>query len=176
MKTIKLVLVVFGLSVYSGLIAQGVAGHRFVIEGADQAFEENLTKNASVAVRVPVRAARDFEKYFEGRSVRWLQYGDTLVARFNADSATVFLGYGKNGRRLYTVRSYSEKFLPRPVRHDVRTQFYDYRINLIYEVQIAPFRTKSYVIYISDDQHNVKVVRWSDAGLEMVKDSKRQKA
>ncbi len=176
MKTLRILLVVIGVAVYSGVSAQGTGGHVFLFEGADTSVSGEEANTAPAAYRVPIRAARHFEKNYEGVAVRWLQYGDTTVARFTADSATTFVAYSKSGHRLYSVRCYSEKFMPAAVRHEIRSQYYDYRINLVYELHTTPKRQKVYIVYASDDQHNLKVIRWSEDGLELVKNIKRQKS
>jgi hypothetical protein len=174
MKTLRFILLIL-VVVYGEASAQAISGHMFRIEGADTAVADDMLLNAPLASRVPVRAARDFEKHYEGMLVRWFQYGDTTVARFTADSATTFVGYGKSGHRIYTVKCFSEKFLPAAVRHDIRSQYYDYRINLVYQVRTGPNRPLVYIVYASDDQHNLKVIRWSEEGVELMKDIKRQK-
>jgi hypothetical protein len=131
--------------------------------------EQNLLK----PVKVNVRAARDFIKRFRQEQVNWYAKNDTSFAKFSNDSITTIAGYGKNGKWLYTVKNFSERLLPANLRHSVRSQYYDYKINIIYELQFPSNHEKVYIIYLYDLSGNHKIIRIYNDDITVVRQSGR---
>ena len=169
MKTLRLSILAAFVSASGVLFAQDPSRQDYAGDLAVTKVQEGLVANAPVPSRVPIRAARDFSKTFHGRSAKWRQSNDTSIATFVADSVTTYVGYGKSGRWLYTARCFSEWLMPKDIRHEVRSLYYDYRINLVYQLAYAQNRNKVYMIYLTDMNKNKMVVRWSENGIEVVK-------
>ena len=157
------------------LLAQNSNRPGFRFNPSDTMVQEGMITNAPIAARVNVRAARDFDKRFRGRPATWQQSNDVIIAMFRADSVTTFAGYGKSGNWLYTIRCLSEWLIPQKIRHEVRSMYYDYQINLVYELVVPRNKNKVYLFYVTDmnskQQLSQKVIRWSENGVEIVKSS-----
>ncbi|RZK47020.1 MAG: hypothetical protein EOO94_01590 [Pedobacter sp.] len=121
---------------------------------------------------VNARAARDFIKRFHDSPATWYMSNDTCLAKFTVDAVTTFAGYAKNGRWLYTVRNFGENRLPDHLRNSIRSQYYDYRINLIYELQFPSVEDKVYIMYLGGEQKKNKVVKVYQDNIEVVKKTK----
>ena len=169
MKKLRLCILAAFVSASDVLFGQGTSMQGYEGDLAVTIVQEGLVANAATATRVPVRAARNFSKTFNGRSAMWRQTNDTLIATFTADSVTTFVGYGKTGRWLYTARCFSEWMMPKDIRHEVRSQYYDYLIHVVYQLAYPQNNNKIYLIYLADKYHNKIAVRWSENGLEVVK-------
>jgi hypothetical protein len=164
------IIVAFVLS--SGtLLAQSNARPGYKFNPSDTMVQEGMVMNGRHSVRVHIRAARDFEKKFPGRSAAWHESNDTVVARFTADAVTTFAGYGKSGNWLYTIRCLFESQVPQEIRHEVKSMFYNSKIKIVYELAVSQNINKVYLFYLTDINNNQKVIRWSENGIEIVKSS-----
>jgi hypothetical protein len=162
-------LVVVFLMACSSVYTQNSSPDRYVIAGIALPAEEPAILKPTPVVRVHIRAARDFSKRFRTTTANWRQSNDTTIARFTADSATTFVGYGKTGKWLYTVKAFGEWLIPGRVRHEVRSLYYDYRIDLAYELLFPGNTNKVYLFYMRDLSDNRKVIRWTEDGVQVVK-------
>jgi hypothetical protein len=151
------------------LLAQNVAKPGYQFSPADTLVQKGMVMNGRHSTRVHIRAARDFEKRFSGRSATWHQSNDTVVARFTADAITTFAGYGKSGKWLYTLRCLFEWQVPQEIRHEVKSMFNDSQIKIVYELAFSQNINIIYLFYLTDMNSNQKVIRWSENGIEIVK-------
>ncbi|RYZ28949.1 MAG: hypothetical protein EOP49_41020 [Sphingobacteriales bacterium] len=140
----------------------------------DTSVQEGMITNGTNPARVHIRAARDFVKRFRGGSATWQQSNNAVIAKFTADSVTTFVGYGKFGNWLYTVRCLSEWAIPQKIRHEVRSMYYDYQINAVYELVYPRHKNKVYLFYSTHMNNHQKVIRWSENGIEVVKESTKK--
>ena len=131
--------------------------------------QEGLMLSDAAPIRVNVRAMRDFSKRFTGKRANWTSTGDVFLAKFSDDTTRTVVGYGKLGRWLYTIRHYSEKEMPRDLRHMVKSEYYDYKIDLINEVRMPQSKNEIYIIHMHNDEKQHKILRFSDEGIELVK-------
>lgn len=131
--------------------------------------QEGLILNASMPSRVNVRALRHFNKTFAGRKADWYDTDKVFQAKLSNDSVRTVVGYSKQGRWLYTINHYSEKQMPAEMRHVVKSEYYDYSIDLINEVKTPSNRNKVYLIHIQNHLKHHKLLRFSDQGLEVIK-------
>ncbi len=172
----KLTVTMAALLVFtSGMLsAQDPAQGDYAGEPSRARIQEGLVVDAKIATRVHIRAARDFSRRFPGKQVTWRQSKDTSVAEFTADSMTTFVGYNKFGRWIYTVKCFSEWMLPKDVRHDVKSQFYDYRIDFVYQLSYPQNKNRIYLIYLADMNRKQKLIRWTDHEIEEVKKMRKR--
>ena len=131
--------------------------------------EDGLVVNEVAPVRVNIKAMRDFSKRFTGKQANWTSTKDVFQAKFSEEMIRTVVGYGKMGRWLYTIKHYSEKEMPRDLRHIVKSEYYDYKIDLINEVRIPQSKNQIYIIHIHNDEKEHKILRYSDGGIELVK-------
>lgn len=101
------------------------------------------------ADRTGVRAIREFWRlYGEGKNERWYKLPGGYLAEFEEDNIHHKLVFDKRGSWLYTMREYTEKELPRTVRHLVKSTYYDHTIGWVKEV--IQHGTLTYVVHIED--------------------------
>jgi hypothetical protein len=131
--------------------------------------EDGLVFNDVAPVRVNARAMRDFSKRFAGKQANWTSTGEVFLAKFSDETIRTVVGYGLMGRRLYTIKHYSEKEMPRELRHLVKSEYYDYKIDLINEVRIPQSKNEIYIIHLENEEKQHKILRYSDEGIELVK-------
>lgn len=119
-----------------------------------------------------VRATGHFWNTFgESRDEKWYVLPKGLVAQFVDKDVQVKVVYGKKGDWVYTMRQYTEKDLPKEVRGQVKSRYYDDTIGVIKEV-IQPQGTV-YLIHIENDTR-WKTIRVSEGELEVVQDFKKR--
>ncbi len=118
------------------------------------------------------RALRDFlKKYENAADVVWYAVKDGFVVRFRVDSTHGRSAYDKRGQWIYTIKQYSEKFMPRDVRHIVKSSYYDYAITLVEEIE-QPNHPVRYLVHMQDEV-SWKNVLISDRNMELVEDKKK---
>jgi hypothetical protein len=85
---------------------------------------------------INVRAVKSFNKqYKDARNVKWSNADKTIMAYFENDGVQNRVIYLKNGRWLHTLLSYGPARLPESVRDIVESNFRNYNIGWITEVQ-----------------------------------------
>ena len=131
--------------------------------------EDGLVFNEVAPASVNAKAMRDFNKRFNGKQANWTNTGDVFQAKFSDETIRTVVGYGKQGRWLYTIKHYSEKELSREIRHMVKSEYYDYKIDLIDEVHIPQSKKEVYLIHIHNEEKEHKILRYSEEGIEIVK-------
>jgi hypothetical protein len=131
--------------------------------------EDGLVINDVAPTRVNTKAMRDFSRRFNGKQADWTTNGDLFQAKFSDKAIKTVVGYGKMGRWLYTIKHYSEKEMSRDIRHIVKSEYYDYKIDVIDEVRIPQSKNEIYLIHIYNDEKVHKILRYSDEGIEIVK-------
>jgi hypothetical protein len=102
--------------------------------------------------------------YWNATNPQWVKYAEGFVVYFKSDSIQHRVYYDNTGGRQCTIRQYSEKNLPREIRHMVKSVFYDYSIYLIDEVTVDD--KTSYVIKI-EDKTSLKEIKIEDGEMEV---------
>jgi|SRR5215831_1850674 len=86
--------------------------------------------------KINPKAVRDLAKSFKGVSgEKWIELHDGFVAIFNLDDVSYQVAYDKKGNWVHTIRSYGEGKLSSDLRHVIKSNYYDYNIKLIQEVE-----------------------------------------
>ncbi len=117
---------------------------------------------------IHVKAMRDFKKkYPDIEGEQWFLIPNGFMATFAVDSVKNRILYDSRGDWTYSVLYYSEKKLPKDVRAQVKSTYYDYAITGIDEVQV-PGKT-IYIVHL-EDQSTWKKLRICDGEMEIIED------
>jgi len=85
---------------------------------------------------INIKAVREFSKSFrQVQDVKWQIIIEGFVAIFTKDSVRTHVFYNKKGIYMSMVRYYSENRLPPQIRHLTKSNYYDYSIYYITEVE-----------------------------------------
>jgi hypothetical protein len=119
------------------------------------------------------KAVRNFNKIFKNvTDAKWYEMPDGYRANFTAKGVRCRLDYDKNGNWLHTIRYYDEKKLPVEVRRLVASNYLDYSVRTVEEIE-APRNTIFYVIHLEGETNwiNIKVSDNEINELEKIKKS-----
>jgi hypothetical protein len=120
--------------------------------------------------KVHVRAMRDFLKRDEAAAnADWYVVETGYVVKYtgknNSKCRTV---YNSRGEFVYTIRQYYENVMPRDVRGIVKSQYYDYTITVIEEIE-ERMKPLVYVVHL-EDSTTLKNVRVCDREMEVLEE------
>lgn len=112
---------------------------------------QSLQGNVRNISRVHVKAMRDFLKRDKTAvNVDWMIVETGYVVKYtdsnNSNCRTV---YNNRGEFVYTIRQYHENKMPREIRSIVKSQYYDYTITLVEEVEETR-KPLVYVVHLED--------------------------
>ena len=88
---------------------------------------------------------------------KWFQVEEGFVAMFNLHDIDYQVAYDKKGNSLRTIRTYDETKMSQDLRHLVKSNYYDYEINLVQEVE----RPNSPTIFAIQLLGKIKVINLS---------------
>jgi hypothetical protein len=115
----------------------------------------NNANNALVNVqrlgsdRSAAKAAREFwKRYGDGKNETWYKLPEAFLAEFTEGAVKCRSVFDHAGNWLYTIREYTEKELPKEVRHLVKSTYYDYSIGWVKEV--TQYQSVVYVVHIKN--------------------------
>lgn len=109
---------------------------------------------------IHIRAVRHFKKTYPGvEDERWYVIRNGFMAKYKAGDINLRIDYDQYGRWLYSIRYYTEKKLPRAVRHQVKSTWYDYAISSVEEIEIN--KQLIYVVHIHEG-NDWKIIRVCD--------------
>jgi hypothetical protein len=98
--------------------------------------------------RVNPTVIRSFLKTYKDVSdEKWIEVKEGFVAMFNRSGIDYQVAYDKKGNLLRTIRSYNEDNMSADLRHVVRSNYYDYEINRVHEIEM-PLNPLTYVIQL----------------------------
>lgn len=129
---------------------------------------QSLQMNTRNISRVHTRAMRDFLKRDKtAANVDWMIVETGYVAKYtdenNSNCRTV---YNNRGDFVYTVRQYHENNMPPDIRHIVKSQYYDYIITLVEQIEENRWPLV-YVVHL-EDATTLKNVRVCDREMEVM--------
>ena len=114
---------------------------------SDKAYLLNL-HNISTD-KAAVKATRDFwERAGDQNTAQWYKLASGYMAEYREGSAQAQFLYDQKGNFTYSMRTYYENEMPADVRHLVRSNYYDFKIGWVKEVNEED--TKAYVVHIED--------------------------
>ena len=121
---------------------------------------------------INMRAHRDFlSRHEDATNVVWYKADKGFIVRFFVDSIFARSAYKTNGSWVYTIKQYMEAKMPKEVRHLVKSNYYDYEITLVEEIE-QPDEAVKYLVHLQD-KVSWKNVLVSNGLLELVEDKKK---
>jgi hypothetical protein len=123
--------------------------------------------------KVHVKAMRDFLKRDKtAANTDWVVIDNGYVVKYtgknNSRCRTV---YNSRGDFLYTIRQYYENVMPRDVRGIVKSQYYDYTITVVDEIE-ERMKPLVYVVHL-EDSTTIMNVRVCDREMELLEEYKK---
>ncbi|THU41739.1 hypothetical protein FAM09_06465 [Niastella caeni] len=106
---------------------------------------------------INVRAMRDFvSRYGDATNALWHRNNESYVAVFFKDSVQHRIVYSNRGDLSFVMKYYEEKHLPRNIRAQVKSTYYDYKIFIIQEIE-SPNHPTIYIVNLQGDTDWIKV-------------------
>ena len=128
--------------------------------------------NGDKTVHINTRALKDFTANFKkADKVDWLEVKDGYVARFEINGMKTKAYYDQKGRWSATVYTYDQFKLPQDVRRMVRSNYFDFDIYLVNEVNLG-----NKIIYLVkiQDQQTLKTIRVTDGEMDVYEDFQKE--
>jgi hypothetical protein len=99
----------------------------------------------------------DFKiRYTDASKVLWIANTEGFVSYFTKGGLLNRVYYDKKGHWIFSVLMYYEDRLPRNIRSNVKSQYFDMAITLVEELQTEEH--KAYVVYL-EDHLNIKILK-----------------
>ena len=140
--------------------------------GIISSAEANEENDRILPDEVSMKAARDFTKTYKNATyVNWYRSGDGFVAYFiPANDVKTKVYYDKKGNYQCKVRSYAEDKLSPEIRHLVKSNYYDFNIFRVTEIQA---KNKTAFIIQLEDNTSWKTIKVVDDEMEVTNDYKK---
>jgi len=122
---------------------------------------------------VSITAVRHFKNKFKtATDEKWYEMPDGYRVNFTIKDIRCRLDYDEDGKWLHSIKYYDEKKLPIEVRRLVVSNYLDYSIRTVEEIE-APHNILFYVIHLEGetDWINIKVSDYEINELEKIKKS-----
>ena len=118
------------------------------------AVELSGTSEASVnsisASTVSAKAVKDLQKTFKNAaSTLWYPNGSGFTARFNENGKRTSVDYDKKGHWKSTVAYYGEDKMSKDLRKQIKSVYYDFKINQVIEIQTP--EGNGFIVQIEDE-------------------------
>lgn len=131
---------------------------------------QSLHTNTRNINRIHVKAMRDFLKRDKTAiNADWMVVENGFVVKYtdkrNSRCRTV---YNSRGEFSYTIRQYYERSMLREVRAMVKSQYYDYTITMVEEIE-QPLKPVVYVVHM-EDATTLKNIRVSERDMEVIEE------
>ncbi len=138
---------------YSGFTQSDIRADysKLVLPDTGGFFKSNSTVTEDNLSTVNTRAMKDFKRSFKsGSDEKWYRSieGGFLV-RFVLNGIKNRADYDKKGNWIATTRYYTEKELPKDVRAQVKSVYYDFSISTVEEITFPEHLV--YIIHMQDD-------------------------
>ncbi|THU41741.1 hypothetical protein FAM09_06475 [Niastella caeni] len=131
---------------------------------------QSLHANTRYINKIHVKAMRDFLKRDKtATNTDWMVVETGVVVKYtdkkNSRCRTV---YNCRGEFSYTVRQYAESNMDRDVRAIVKSQYYDYTITLVEQIE-QPAKPLVYVVHL-EDATSLKNILVSERDIEVIEE------
>jgi hypothetical protein len=161
----NVILTSIAVVLFCGAVAAQQASRPVITDNLQSLHMSSLPIN-----KVHVRAMRDFLKRDkEAANADWMLVETGYVVKYtdksNRRCRTV---YNSRGEFAYTIRQYYENIMPRDVRGMVKSQYYDYAITLVEEIE-ERMRPLVYVVHL-EDATTLKNVRVCEREMEVLEE------
>jgi hypothetical protein len=123
---------------------------------------------------INVRAMRDFvSRYGDVTNAVWHRSNDNYVAVFYKDSVQHRVIYSGRGDLSYIMKYYEESRMPRNIRAQVKSMYYDYKIYVIQEIE-TPDHPTVYIVNLQGDT-DWKKVKLCQGEMEVMEEFRKGK-
>lgn len=123
---------------------------------------------------INVRAMRDFvSRYGDVADAAWHRSNDNYIAVFTKDSVQHRVIYTNRGDLSYIMKYYEENRMPRNIRAQVKSTYYDYKIYIIQEIE-TPDHPTLYIVNLQGES-DWKKVKLIQGEMEVMEEFKRGK-
>jgi len=117
------------------------------------------------------RAIKDFKRSFKlPANEQWYKIDNGFIVKFMQDNIQHRADYDKKGNWKATTRYYSEKQLPKDVRSQVKSIYYDYTIT---SVQEFIFPANHVYMVNMEDEKTILIIRICDGEMDVYKELKK---
>lgn len=129
----------------------------------------NAAVTATTTASVNMKALKDFQKTFKSvANAAWYLAADGgFIASFTKDDVENSVAYNSKGNWVYSIKRYFEDQLPKDVRAEIKSTYYDYNITHVEEVLMN--ETPIYIVHL-EDAKTMKTLRMSDGEMQIVQD------
>lgn len=135
------------------------------------AISDNGASAKSGSSALNERALREFNKAFKDVvNVKWSKISDGYLATFTRNMQLNRAYYDTKGRQTFTITYCEESQLPKEIRHQVRSVYYDYTIRMAEQVEGSG---KTVFIVHLEGEDSWKKVRVADGEMEIMEDFKK---
>jgi hypothetical protein len=138
-------------------------------------FPEPKSTSIADLSTVNSKALKDFKKsYKKASNETWTKIDDGFTATFNADASRSVIYYNNKGHWTGSLKSYPENQLDKSVRALVKSTYYDFKINLVEEIETNETAgVPTYIVYM-EDKNNVKLIRVSNGEMDVYQEFVKQ--
>ena len=141
------------------------------LDASSTTSKSSTTLTADGMTVINSRAIKDFKRSFKlSANEQWFKIENGFIVKFIQDDIQQRVDYDKKGNWIATTRYYSEKQLPKDVRSQVKSVYYDYTITSVQE-----FTFPSHHVYLvnMEDEKTILIIRICDGEMDVYKEFKK---
>jgi hypothetical protein len=129
---------------------------------------ENESVSSSTKSKKSAKAFKSFSRQFKNvANADWeMTNTGAFVASFRDEKTNTKVYYNENGSYICTIKRYAESELPQSVRHMVKSNYYDYSITSVDEIQSEAIVYLVHIVF----GNNCKTIRVTDEGMDIYED------
>lgn len=136
---------------------------------ATREFVKSSKKETVFLNDISMRAVRDFEKkYSKVSDGKWIKMTDGYSVKFTLNNEQYRMVYNNHGYWVYTIKYLKEVSMPREVRAQVKSIYYDYTITQVEEIEV-PYNPIVYIVHMCDEKKWVNV-RVRDGEMDVIQE------
>ena len=148
----------------SSLVSIATVCNSFSQEGSIKELPAiTITASSSSAV-ISAKINRAFNQFFAGATnLRWYEIDKKFLVKFIMNDQENRALFTKNGQLVYHITYGTENFLPKDVRHLVKTKYYDQKITRVLKVNQED---RNIWVISMEDAKDIIMARVEDMELE----------
>ncbi|OQP50622.1 hypothetical protein A4H97_01930 [Niastella yeongjuensis] len=145
-------------------------GHTLAAASVSSSFKPN----SHYLNDVNIRAVRDFvSRYGDATDAAWHRSNDNYIAVFYKDSIQHRVIYTNRGDLSYIMKYYEENRMPRNIRAQVKSTYFDYKIYVVQEIE-TPEHPAVYIVNLQGDT-DWKKVKLCQGEMEIMEEFRKGK-
>ena len=109
---------------------------------------ESLSGAGDAMTSINTKAVKSFSKSYKKSHATWFAIPDGFVAIFSENGIKTKVYYDNKGRLIGDIQTYQEDKLPKEIRHQVKSTYYDFNIMVVNELTVGS--EKVYLVKIED--------------------------